>query len=173
MLLKDYCQQLLLINQPRFTNSNNARYLSTICFGVVEEFSEWLEKQDDIKEVGDILAYVTLTIASIIYRSPAYQNDLSFESLSEDTSAIVNACIANFNSESAELEITLIIDFAGHIKRHFREGLDLRWSTIVSPLAFALARSGFDLGDVAQANINKLNDRAERNQLFSGSGDNR
>lgn len=173
MQLEDYCQQLLQLNDSRLTSHNNARYFSSVSFGLIEEFAEWAEAKEDINEVGDILAYVTLCLASIEYSNslyyPSHRPTLLLKIGTNVSQIIINTLAYNYEGDEGQV----ITKVAGHLKRHYRENQKLEYVTLVYPLAIALRRSGHFIGDVTQANIDKLTDRANRSVLFQGEGGNR
>jgi len=68
-------------------------------------------------------------------------------------------------------------EIADKVKKHRRDGADLEpvideVGDLLWYIAQLVGELGYDLDEVAERNIEKINDRAERDKI-SGSGDNR
>ena len=63
-------------------------------------------------------------------------------------------------------------DQGGTFSQEVREALKLELGDVLWYVAQLASELGFELGDIAEANLNKLASRAARN-VISGSGDHR
>jgi hypothetical protein len=157
-----------------------------VLFGLVEEILELNQKISStplsdpalVLELGDVLAYTTLAVAALRFDFMTPFNELVAE---------VALILENFSQSfliAQEHNLSeLALEVAGKSKRWYRESARIQLSDVVLPFVgalqnFSLLRQNASLPpvsveEIAQKNIEKLTNRASRNNLFQGQGDNR
>lgn len=155
---------------PRFGNGN---YIYPF-LGLSGEFGEFYEKQDNYiydeieqkKEMGDVMWYLVII---------SYELGIDMERL-RDTEESINTFDVGYKLKDGFL---LISKFAEYLKKVERDGNDISAIQVTNFVREIYKRlmlykkfRGWELDEILQMNIDKLQDRKERNVLH-GSGDNR
>jgi NTP pyrophosphatase (non-canonical NTP hydrolase) len=194
MNLDDYVSNCLELNSSKLASFRNPEWYAHLLLGLVEELLELYlkatELEDNVKsivgEAGDVLAYATLITAA-----HRFDDAPAITSLVADVASVLSPytrLTAQPQIQQANGSIVwfaeVAMNLAGKSKRWFRERAPLELAEVGNALNKALVftnttlttklkQGPVDFSQIAAANIQKLQDRAERNVLFSGSGDNR
>lgn len=167
--LFDYASELLKLNKEPLQTWDRQRLYSSFAFGLVEELLEFTEVianpsnpiDKQVKEAGDVLAYVVLLSAA---------HGLTPEQIAEEY---------QIHTESFDSTLTAASTLAGLFKRLWRENQSVpvaaaffSLNTVLSELA-PHAPHEITLANIAEVNLKKLKDRANRGQLFQGTGSDR
>lgn len=177
LTLFDYANELLELNKEPLQTWDKQRFYSSVAFGLVEELLEFLlafyEPHVDkwrtgvVKEAGDVLAYVVLVLAS---------STDEWEFNAKTISRWVSKVYESNHSQQYTDVLTAAQTMAGLFKRYFREQQEVSSSAVAMCLNTVLSEltpHGITLADIAEANLKKLKDRANRGQLFQGTGSDR
>lgn len=181
MTLYEYILQLLNLNRSRLDSFRNHRYYASVLVGIAEEMQEFYNKARSsspelIYEAGDVLAYVVLSTAARLFDSHR-----SLESLAKATEQALSAKLfvndPTFPEDVYKFLSAHVETLLGRIKRYFRENepidaLFLADCFFITHLVL-LHTSKVSFSEIAQANIEKLTNRANKGTLFVGSGDSR
>lgn len=172
LTLFDYANELLDLNKEPLQTWDKQRFYSSVAFGLVEELLEFNEADHEfynisptlrtdkrlLKEAGDVLAYVVLVLAA--------------QELTPDQMVLeYNKYLDSFTSPLAAASA-----MAGLFKRHFRENQSVPVASVffcLNTVLSELSPHGITLADIAEANLKKLKDRANRGLLFQGTGSDR
>lgn len=158
--LDGYVKGLAKLNETHVTPGQmpTIQVFNSLAWGLVEERLELAlatTKDSILKEAGDVLAYATLLLLCVFDET----NVVSLLTNALDTVKPTNHALA----------------FASNIKRHNREGQVFDWVLVMpilkSALVVAATAHKFSIADVAEANLLKLIDRADRGVMLKGSGD--
>jgi hypothetical protein len=154
----DYVQSLAELNSSIVTPGimPEPSVLNAFAWGFVEELEEYAEAKAEqkIKEAGDVLAYTTLLL-------------LCAAEVQDVAEVLCYWCKGGFTG----------LSFFSNMKRINRENQSIDWANVLCGWTDVLRNAGnlhsLTFADIAEANISKLKDRAERKVMFSGSGDDR
>jgi hypothetical protein len=158
----EYAKELLKLNEnyPCLLGRDESRY-ADLGFCLLEELAELylaVRREDVLKEAGDVLAFFTLLLS-------AHGEVDNFEKLKYESGS---SC---FNDLAEAIN-----HLAKAIRKWFRVHEPVNVKLLVSALNTALMIAddhNITFAEIMQTNISKLKDRAARDTLFTGSGDNR
>lgn len=166
--LSDYICKLLELNKEPLQTWDNQRLYSSFAFGLVEELLEFNEVNEKMftvadlksltKEAGDVLAYVVL----VLIAQGLTSNQIAVEYYEH---------LESFSSPLAAAST-----MAGLFKRDFREHQIVPVAKVLfclNTVLNELAPHEITLADIAEANLAKLTDRANRGVMFKGTGEDR
>lgn len=152
-----YVQELSVLNLPHVQpgQMHNPIIFNSLAWGLLEEREEYYastNKSDDLFELGDCLAYTTLLLLCVA----------SVEDVAE---LLERGTKVAFSS----------LKFCGNLKRYNREKEEFNWVQALASWCdvFNTDLHSFTFAEIAEANIQKLKDRYNRNVLLKGSGDKR
>lgn len=155
----EYVTALAELNSSYITPGNipNCVVFNALAWGLAEELLEYEDAsshEEVIKEAGDVLAYATLLL-------------LTQASIVEVAECLEIGTVLPFNP----------LAYFSNLKRMNREGEKFLWIEALKAWCdtFEQAEDFHSLSfeEIAQANIDKLQDRAKRNVMFQGAGNNR
>jgi hypothetical protein len=147
-----YVETLLELN-PNISEAN----IATFGFGLLEEVEEWLASDNDISEVGDVVAYYVL-LATVLGKEEVQ----------------VAQALDNLHLTVADSGVKLKL--AGALKRYFREGNSYKERVLESAyaaIAYVVSLSAYNIGEVCENNVSKLQRRLARQGNYFGEGSSR
>ena len=155
-------------------------YGAQILTGVTEEYLEVvIELQrsevdpERVKlELGDMLAYITLSVIGYVWSGDAKKLGYAKEGAYQMMSDVVEQWLLEEGDEE-ERGVDPVKTgraLAGNAKRFFRGDFDLNFEFMVISFLELLGATNLDITDVAKANIEKLTARLASKGTFKGSG---
>ena len=165
-----YVHSLAKLNSAHITPGvmPKASVFNAFAWGFVEEIEEYAQAsvEQKINEAGDVLAYTTLLLFCVEHE-PEDENAPKPDSITEISDLLSWWSTGHFNK----------LDYYSNLKRVNREGTMFWWANVLlgwtDVLRDAQKVHSLTFAEIAQTNIAKLQDRAERKVLFAGSGDDR
>jgi hypothetical protein len=187
MNLQTYTNSLLVLNRSRLSGFTDCAHFAHMLFGLTEEILELQQKTEKLPasdpsilfELGDILAYTTLSVAAL-----RFDFMTPFPELVDEVASILGLFLDEGVSLAQPHSLSeLALEVAGKSKRWFRESARIQLSDVVLPFVGAVQHVSYlrqsaalppvSVEEIAQQNIEKLQNRAQNNNLFQGQGDNR